>query len=321
MKRKLAVWKLINQSLKANIPIILLYVLESKGSSPGRQGFSMAVNAAGDMEGPIGGGIMEHKFVELAKQKLMDGDNGFSIRKQIHDKSSAQNQSGMICSGEQTILIYQISLSDTEFVKQLIVYLENSKMGELCISPDGLRLNEAVTVEDFEYTFQSETQWFYKEKIGRSKHLYIIGAGHCSLALSRIMSTMDFYIHLYDDRPQLNTFLSNVYTNQKLIVADYAALEAIDFLGDDNYIVVMTFGYRTDNMAVKALINKPFKYFGLLGSKTKVEKMFADYKSNGIDEKKLLRIHAPVGLDIKSETPEEIAISIAAEIIKIKNKS
>ncbi len=321
MKRKLAVWRLISQSLEANIPVILLYVMESKGSSPGRQGFSMAVNAAGDMEGTIGGGIMEHKFVELAKQKLVNGDVEHAIRRQIHDKTSSLNQSGMICSGEQTIFIYRVSNKDQETVQLLVKCLDKNENGELCISSEGLRFNDVVPVEDFKFAFQSDTQWYYSEKIGYSNHLYIIGAGHCSLALSRIMRNVDFYIHLYDDRPDLNTFLDNEYAHQKQIIADYSALDKIDFYGCNNYVVVMTFGYRTDDIAIKSLINKPFKYFGLLGSKNKVEKMFSDYKSIGVDEKILERIYAPIGLDIKSETPEEIAISIAAEIIKIKNKS
>ena len=67
------------------------------------------------------------------------------------------------------------------------------------------------------------------------------------------------------------------------------------------------------------MLNKEFKYIGVLGSKKKMEKLFEDYRKEGIDESLLQRIHTPIGLDIKSQTPEEIAVSIAAEIIKIKN--
>ena len=70
MKRQLTVWNFVKESFEKNIPVMLLYVLESKGSSPGRQGFFMAVNADGKMHGSIGGGIMEHKFVDMAKEKL-----------------------------------------------------------------------------------------------------------------------------------------------------------------------------------------------------------------------------------------------------------
>ena len=103
MNKQYATWKLIAQSLQQNLAVMLLYVLESNGSSPGRQGFFMAVNAAGEMEGSIGGGIMEHKFVELAKEKLKAGNQEPDFKKKIHDKSVAAEQSGMICSGDQTI--------------------------------------------------------------------------------------------------------------------------------------------------------------------------------------------------------------------------
>src|SRR5437868_960925 len=114
---------MIFSSLEQDIPAMLLYVVESNGSSPGRQGFFMAINAKGRMEGSIGGGIMEHKFVEMAKDRLGSGDwsteyragstePGSLIRKQVHDKSAKKNQSGMICSGEQTILLYTVKKED-----------------------------------------------------------------------------------------------------------------------------------------------------------------------------------------------------------------
>src|SRR5262245_28962249 len=118
--KNIATWKLVEQSLGANVPVMLLYVLESKGSSPGRQGFFMAVNANGDMQGSIGGGIMEHKFVEMVKEKLklLSAEEGsVYIRKQFHDKSAAKDQSGMICSGEQTILLYHVKESDKSVIR------------------------------------------------------------------------------------------------------------------------------------------------------------------------------------------------------------
>jgi xanthine dehydrogenase accessory factor len=81
----------------------------------------------------------------------------------------------------------------------------------------------------------------------------------------------------------------------------------------------MTVGYRTDDIVVRTLWNRSFRYFGLLGSKSKIEKMFSDYLAEGVPAELLSLIHAPVGIAIHSETPEEIAISIAAEIIQVKN--
>ena len=149
-------WKLIYNSLSDNMPVMLLYVLESKGSSPGRQGFFMAVNVNGEMEGSIGGGIMEHKFVEMAKEKLRVGSLELGLKKQIHDKSAANNQSGMICSGEQTILLYPVEKKDLNTVQNIIQSLEENKNGTLILSPDGILFSDAIPEKDFEFTFQSE---------------------------------------------------------------------------------------------------------------------------------------------------------------------
>jgi xanthine dehydrogenase accessory factor len=149
--------------------------------------------------------------------------------------------------------------------------------------------------------------------------LYIIGGGHCALALSKLMSTMDFYIHLFETREGLNTMVRNSFAHEKKVINSYAELFELIPPGKNNYVVIMTFGYRTDDAAARALMNKDFKYIGLLGSKMKIEKMFADYRGEGIAGELMHTIHSPVGIQIKSETPEEIAVSIAAEIIKVKN--
>lgn len=319
MNRQLAVWKLVNKSLLAHIPVMLLYVVESNGSSPGRQGFAMAVNANLEMKGSIGGGIMEHKFVEMAKERLKQDVTEISLRKQIHDKESAKNQSGMICSGEQTIVLYRVKENELIIVQQIIQCIEQYENGLLQLSPSGITFSNEVSSNKNGFIIHAENDWLYKEKIGYDNHLYIIGAGHCALAFSKIMRMMDFYIHLYEDRQGLNTYEENTYVHEKQIVGDYSELERLIPSDENSFVVVMTFGYRTDDNAVRALMKKRFRYFGLLGSKNKIKKMFADYLKEGIDETILQKIHAPIGMDIKSETPEEIAISIAGEIIKVKN--
>ncbi len=322
MNSQISIWKFINKSFSENIPVMLLYVLESSGSSPGRQGFFMAVNAKKEMEGSIGGGIMEHKFVEMAKEKLQIAPYSLQegeIRKQIHDKVSGKNQSGMICSGEQTIFLYHINEKDIHLVEKLISSLEQNKNGTLHLSPEGILFKDSTPKKDFEFDLKTDEDWSYAEKTGYKNHLYIIGGGHCALAFSKLMSPMDFYIHLFEDREQLNTVEKNNYVHEKTIVNDYSELKELIPDEENNYVVVMTFGYRTDDIAVRALINKDFKYFGLLGSKKKIEKMFEEYRKEGITPDSLKKIYSPIGIQIKSETPEEIAVSIAAEIIKIKN--
>lgn len=324
MHKQLLTWQLIRNSLQQNIPVTLLYVLESKGSSPGRQGFCMAVNENGMMEGSIGGGIMEHKFVEMAKDRMKAkgvrqmGEAGV-LRKQVHDKSAAEDQSGMICSGEQTILLYPLNQTDLLVAEQIIASLENFRNGTLVLSSNKISFSNAIPPADYSFILNAENEWEYKEKTGYKNQLFIIGGGHCALALCRLMREMDFYISLYEERQGLNTLEKNTYAHEIIYVDDYSGLGHLLPSGPQQYTVIMTMGYRTDDQALRALLHKNFTYLGVLGSATKMKKLFDSYREEGIGEERLQRIHSPVGIAIDSRTPEEISVSIAAEIIRVKN--
>ncbi|GGF08901.1 hypothetical protein GCM10011383_20100 [Hymenobacter cavernae] len=299
---------------------MLLYVVQSTGSSPGRQGFRMIVNAAGAMQGSIGGGIMEHKLVQLAHERLAQPAPQSSLHRQIHNKTASKDQSGMICSGEQTILLYPVRPADEAAVQRIINALELEQAGGLTLSPAGLAFElDQDLGQDYIFSQASEEDWLYQEKLGYKNQLHIIGGGHCALALSRLMRPLDFHIRLYEDRPELNTFLANNYAHKKAVVDSYSDLATLVPEGENQYVVVMTFGYRTDDVALRALLNKNLKFLGVLGSQKKIEKMLSDYRTEGISPEQLERLHAPVGLPIKSQTPEEIAISIAAQLIAVKN--
>jgi xanthine dehydrogenase accessory factor len=271
------------------------------------------------MEGSIGGGIMEHKFVEMAKEKLQIINSKFQVRKQVHDKSATKDRSGMICSGEQTVLIYPVNENERQQISNMISCLEENINGMMELSPNGIRFSETIPDCDYHFEFNSEKDWLYQEKIGYKNNLYIIGGGHCALAFTRIMGMMDFYIRLFDERKGLNTMDANEWAHEKIIVNDYAELKDLVQPDPNGFVVIMTFGYRTDDTALRSLLDKEFKYIGLLGSRKKIEDMFAQLRQEGIAESLLKTIHSPIGLSIKSQTPEEIAISIAAEIISIKN--
>jgi xanthine dehydrogenase accessory factor len=321
LHKQVIAWKLALTSLQRGVPVMLLYVLESKGSSPGRQGFFMVVTRDGVMEGSIGGGVMEHKFTEMARERLVQNDTSRSVRRQVHDKAEAKDRSGMICSGEQTILLYTFREEDIDAIGELVACLQFFRNGTLQLSPAGLAFSSQVPEKDFYFHKQSEADWRYEEKAGYKHHLFIVGGGHCALAFSRLMYLMDFHISIFDHRPELVTLSRNEFVHEKILVEDYAELrERVPAGGSNHYVVVMTLGYRTDDRVVRALLGKPFRYFGVLGSKAKAEKLLAAYRAEGIPEEQLHHIHSPAGLPIRSQTPEEIAISIAAEIIKVKNE-
>ena len=113
--RDLPVWTLAANALSADQPAALLCVVRSEGSSPGRQGFKMAVTANA-VAGSIGGGIMEHKWVELARERLRESDPTPLLRPQIHRREAPTYRSGMMCAGEQEVLLWPLRSADLPVV-------------------------------------------------------------------------------------------------------------------------------------------------------------------------------------------------------------
>lgn len=304
-------WRFISDKLNAGIDIELLYVLESEGSSPGRQGFKMAVATDGTFFGTIGGGIMEHKLVEKAKSMLQQNEKVVLLMRQHHDKEHANDRSGMICSGSQLNAFIPLTSADKETVEKITATEKRS----IQLSPKGLQLIEEGATG---LRYNSEQDWLYIEQVNLQPVIHIVGGGHVALALSELMHFLGFYIKLYDDRPGLNTIAANSFASEKYIV-NYENIA--DHLNDsaDDYVVIMTIGYRTDKAVLKQLINRPFFYLGLLGSQHKIDTLFKELSDEGIPQHVLNKVFSPVGLKIESKTTMEIAVSIAAEIIKQKN--
>nr|WP_262904619.1 XdhC/CoxI family protein [Hymenobacter lucidus] len=297
-------------------PVMLLCVLSSTGSSPGRQGFKMSVAADG-MAGSIGGGIMEHKFVELARARLREGNPEMLIRPQIHRKEAPEDRSGMICSGEQVILLYPVKPADLPVVEAIRQALLQKSHGVLHLSVAGIQIVNDNTAADF-YRYHPGPNWHYQERLGFRDQLTIIGGGHVALALSRVAATLDFEITVIDDRPELNTHQQNPYAHHKPTVP-YDTLAAQVPEGPHQYVVIMTFGYRPDEVALRQLLRHRVKYLGLMGSAAKIKELLNSLLTSGYSTAELAHLHAPIGLPIHSRTPEEIAISVAAELIQVRN--
>ncbi|HFA51333.1 MAG TPA: XdhC/CoxI family protein [Bacteroidetes bacterium] len=313
-------WNFIKNKIKKDIATVLLYVLESSGSSPGRQGFKMAVAADGEICGSIGGGIMEHKWVETARDILQKKEDAFIYKKQIHNKTSATEQSGMICSGEQKLVLIFLNKKIKKELNKLFETLAGNENGTLVIQPGNLFFKKNIISEKpFLFKYKNENEWEYSEQVNFKNILHIIGGGHVGLAFSRLMSTLGFYIKIYDDRKGLNTMQGNSFADEKIIL-DYKNIGEKISDGRDQYAVIMTFGYRSDKIVLKQLLNKNFRYIGMMGSAAKTGELYKELKAEGVKPELLEKVHAPIGLPISSKTPAEIAVSIAAEIISEKNK-
>lgn len=319
MPNQLNTWQFIAQCLHHRETVMLLYVVESLGSSPGRAGFCMAVSNNGVANGSIGGGIMEHKFVKMARARLKAGNHLCTLHRQVHNKTEKDNQSGMICSGEQTNILYAVKPTDLEIIQKLLNIISNKRECLLGISPAGINVMEEIDEAGEGLNLVNSETWNYLERITQHNHLIIIGGGHCALALSRQMKLLNFTIILYEERSQLPTLIANKYVDKKIVVESYSDLEHVIPSDVNACLVVMTVGYRTDDLALRALKKKSFKYIGVLGSRKKIETMINQYRTDKLSKSWISSLHAPAGIPINSHTPEEIAISIAAEIINLKN--
>lgn len=325
MNKEVELWQFIADRLHRGENVMLLVVAESTGSSPGRQGYKMAVGADGALCGSIGGGIMEVALVEEAKvkSKTAKGKIGPDISEQVHRKD-VPNSSGMICSGKQTVIFRLLTPENRETVESIIESLRKPTQVFLSITPAGLTVgigsgSDRGSLDDIQFNKLSETHFAYAEKLGFKNDLYIIGGGHCALALSELMSKMDFHISIFDDRPNLNTIEKNRFAHDINIIDGYENIGTKIPSGQNIYIVVMTLGYKSDAVVVRQLIDRDMKYLGVLGSKAKMATLLKELKSEGFAADRLEGIHTPIGLPINSRTPEEIAVSIAAEIIAVKN--
>ncbi|MCF6213230.1 MAG: XdhC family protein [Flavobacteriaceae bacterium] len=308
-------WKSLHTALKNQEKLILLIVVESLKSSPGRQGFKMFVAPDNTFQGTIGGGVMEFGFVEEAKKELQENtDSKIRLKRQIH-RGTKPESSGMICSGEQSIAFIPLSTAHLSIIDCLI----NNPKGVLNISASDLSYQKNIDMgSKFNFQKKSEKQWAYKEQIHQKPKLYIIGAGHVGAATSKLCQQVGFDVVLFDNRPNLNTFESNTEIANKHII-DYNCIADYIEEGLHVYIVVMTHGYKDDKIILAALVNKQFKFLGAMGSSVKIKIMFKTLIKEGFLQTDLDKIHAPLGLFIKSETPQEIAVSVAAQLIKAKN--
>ena len=281
--------------------------------------------AHNELAGSIGGGVMEIGLVEQAKWKMENGKWKMKaeVIEQVHRKNFPDS-SGMICSGRQTVILFQLCSVHLQAVETIIRKFENNQNCRLQIANYKLQIldkpPEGGTRNDgFKFQNSGENEFVYEENLGLKNKLFIIGGGHCALALSELMSKMDFYISLFDDREQLNTLAKNEFVHEKRIIESYEKIGEYTQSGDNVYVVVMTLGYKFDEIVIKQLIDNDFKYFGVLGSRAKMKFLLKTLANEGFDKENLARIHTPIGLPINSQTPTEIAVSIAAEIIKVKN--
>jgi xanthine dehydrogenase accessory factor len=157
------------------------------------------------------------------------------------------------------------------------------------------------------------------EPFATTAHLIICGAGHIALPLSAMGKILGFTVTVIDDRPEYANKIRFPHVD-KIIVGDHAVELAKAAVDANTCVTIVTQGNEYDFECLKVVVRSSAGYIGIISSKPKRIKFLGRLKKSGIEDKYLKRVHIPMGIDIGSQTPQEIAVSILAEIVAVRNK-
>jgi len=301
-------WQHALDSVRAERRAVLVTVVDHEGSVPGTTGAALVVTDTG-VVGTVGGGVAEHEIIGQAQ--------AFSGRPELVDVEHTPEASGSLCSGRHTMVVMALQPESLPVIEAIVETLSKHRAGVLKLSHGGIEFTSGSSCPTAFST--GADGWRFAITIGLIHTLTIVGGGHCALALSQVMATLPFKIIVLDDRAELPTMAANSFAH-RLDVVPYADLAEHVEQGERSWVVVMTYGHANDEQALRALAGLKLRFLGLLGSASKVQRMFDRMRDDGVPQSFLDSVSAPVGLSIGSHTPEEIAISIAAEIIREMNR-
>jgi xanthine dehydrogenase accessory factor len=319
--------------------LVLATVTKTQGSTPQKPGSAAIFNRTGLVAGTIGGGVLEGKVQEMAF-RIIESKN--PVHHVFYLDADMPGGEDALCGGRISVLL------DPDLARHGHIFREIRECSEKRIPgilitkvisrvPGNITIEREWTTDMAEYlSAGSETSGFleikpssdsdetgtqiFLEPVIPLPRLVIAGAGHIGKALSQLGKMLDFEVTVIDDRPEYANS-SNLPSADRIIAGPVGkSLEEIDS-GSDTYIVIVTRGHRDDGEALKACIDSDAAYIGMIGSKTKVALMKRDFieKHLATDEQ-WNRIYAPIGIDISSRTVEEIAVSIAAQLIQVRSK-
>ena len=318
--KEVQLWSFVQEKLSTGEKLILILVADSNLSSPGKAGFKLAVTENGELFGTIGGGIMEYNMIRECEEMFRNGISDIQRKKLYHAKTTEGIPSGLQCGGNQTLLFIPLSADKISLAKSILASANGMVTGILKVTESDITYNLAeLFCSHPEYIETGEQSFIYREANGVPDIVWVIGGGHVGLAVSRQMSFLGFYVVTIDPRKSVFTMQQNTYAQKKLNIPYEKIGEYIPGYCR-SYAVIVTADRDTDAIALKAIIQKNFRYIGMMGSKKKIDSIFKQLSEAGISEDLFKKVHAPIGMAIAAETPEEIAVSIAAEIISVRNQ-
>ncbi len=278
----------------------------------------MALTPEGESFGTIGGGAVEFSTVEQSVVWLKTGQPQLKLLVRQHHTPMGDQASGQICGGEQSVVYLRFRRRQLPLLQQFERASLDKQHCLFQLTAQGLtciEANDAYVQPTF--TDHGDGEWLYQESLGLRKTAYLIGGGHVALALTQLLILLEFDVIIIDQREAVRTMQQNHWAMDKRVMPFSEIADMIEE-GDQTYLLVMTHSHQTDQQVIAALGHIRVGYIGLLGSRRKLQ-LIKNNLSNRLSQEFWNSLHAPVGLAIHSNTPMEIAVSIAAEMISVAN--
>ena len=330
-------------------PVVLATVVKTTGSTPQKPGAKLLVRKDGTGTGTLGGGCVEGDIWYAAKQLINDGTGAEYREYELNEDLAADD--GLVCGGTMYFLIDPVYKPEDylPFAREIegaysgqgavalasvVKSSNNSKIGDkLFVRENGqtvgsigdIKLNKSAVSNALElmihgnntYVVDPDGTEYFIEAYTTPPQLVICGGGHVSKAISSLAKPLGFRLFITDDRLEFAN--TDRFPEADIVINNTPEKSLLELpINLNTFIVVATRGHRYDNTALLAAANTNAKYVGLMGSKRKTILIYEDLLREGISIKRLAEIRSPVGLDIKARTPEEIAISIIAEVLMFR---
>jgi xanthine dehydrogenase accessory factor len=341
----------IADTFKGSQGLVLATVTGTSGSTPRKPGSSALIHNGILIAGSVGGGIIEGRVMEYARNSAGGCESALLHYSLDHETAMPEEA---VCGGTITILVDSDPLAHLEAFKEMKENLRNGQPGVLvtkvipwnetsvmikrcwttgtgeipltCHSGTDLtgevRAILAAGDREIEETTEGEKHpaRIYLEPVFPLPRLVIAGAGHIGKAVSHQGKLLGFEVTVIDDREE---FANPVYLPDadNIIVQDIGQAMAELTVNRSTFIVIVTRGHGHDADALRPCIGSPAAYVGMMGSRAKVAKMHEQFiDKKWATEEEWGRIHTPIGLPIGSETIEEIAVSIAAQLVQVRGQ-
>tara|TARA_B100001057_G_C22767096_1_gene918094 strand:+ start:424 stop:1377 length:954 start_codon:yes stop_codon:yes gene_type:complete len=300
--------------LKDKNKVAIATVISTWGSAPRQVGGQMAINETGEIIGSVSGGCVENSVITEALDSLKDKKHRIKDYGITNDLAW---EVGLACGGNLKILINPLEDNDKIIFEAKKMIQKRERIIIKIDCKTGRR--DVISTLDQE---KNKTSYFDYDKevfyhiIDPKPRLFIIGGVHLSQALSSLANICEYEVVIIDPR---DYFANKKRFPNDLIINDWPdiALKNYKFNCSDN-IVTLTHDPKIDDLALTLALNSKVGYIGSLGSKKTHENRVERLKNEGFALNQIDKIHAPIGLNISSKTPQEIALSIMAEIIKVR---